>query len=48
MQEPCLAHTEFIERDAPEISTFAQKAVAGAETPREKAVKLYYAVRDGI
>lgn len=48
MPESCLAHTEFIERDAPEIAAFAQKAAAGAATPREKAVKLFFAVRDGI
>jgi len=48
MPESCLAHTEFIERDAPAIAAFAKKAAAGAATPREKAVKLFYAVRDGI
>jgi len=48
MNELYLAHTEFIERDAPEIRAFAQNAVGDAATPREKAVKLFFAVRDGI
>jgi transglutaminase-like putative cysteine protease len=48
MYEEFLLTTEFIDSDSPEIQAFAQKAVAGAMTPREKAVKLYYAVRDGI
>ncbi len=48
MHEEYLRPTEFIDSDSPEIQAFAQKAVAGATTPREKAVKLYYAVRDGI
>ena len=48
MYEEHLKPTEFIDSDAPEVQAFAQKAVTGAKTPREKAVKLYYAVRDGI
>lgn len=48
MHEEFLKPTEFIDSDSPEIQAFAAKAVEGATTDREKAVKLYYAVRDGI
>ena len=48
MHEEYLEPTEFIDSDSPEIREFARKAVDGAQTDREKAVKLYYAVRDGI
>ncbi|MFZ2400034.1 MAG: hypothetical protein WA096_06155, partial [Smithella sp.] len=48
MNEEYLKPTEFIDSNAPEVQAFAQKAVIEAKTPREKAVKLYYAVRDGI
>lgn len=48
MNEQYLKPTEFIDCDSPEVIEFAKKAVAKAKTPREKAVKLYYAVRDGI
>ncbi|MHB8138033.1 MAG: transglutaminase-like domain-containing protein [Smithellaceae bacterium] len=48
MHEEFLKPTEFIDSNSPEVLAFAQKAVPGAKTPREKAVRLYYAVRDGI
>jgi transglutaminase-like putative cysteine protease len=48
MTEDYLQPTEFIDSDSPLVRDFATKAVAGAQAPREKAVKLYYAVRDGI
>lgn len=48
MHEDYLSPTEFIDSDSPEVREFAQKAVDGAATPREKAVRLYYAVRDAI
>ncbi|MDD5344583.1 MAG: hypothetical protein PHW12_09205, partial [Smithella sp.] len=48
MNEEYLKPTEFIDSNAPEVQAFALNAVTGAKTPREKAVKLYYAVRDGI
>jgi transglutaminase-like putative cysteine protease len=48
MHEDYLKPTEFIDSESPEIQAFSQKAVEGATVPREKAVKLYYAVRDGI
>jgi transglutaminase-like putative cysteine protease len=44
-----LAVTEFIDHHSAEVRAFVQDAVpAGAATPREQAVALYYAVRDGI
>lgn len=48
MYEEFLRPTEFIDSDSPDIQAFAKKAAAGVKAPREKAVKLYYAVRDGI
>lgn len=43
-----LAPTEYIESDHPDVVAFARRASAGAVTDRERAVRLYYAVRDGI
>ena len=48
MNEAYLKPTEFVDSDSPAVRDFAEKATAGAVTPREKAVRLYYAVRDGI
>jgi len=48
MQEEYLRPTEFIDSASPAIRAFAEEAVKGAGTAVEKAVKLYYAVRDGI
>lgn len=42
-----LAVTEFLDHDRPEVRRFAETSVAGADGPREQAVKLFYAVRDG-
>jgi transglutaminase-like putative cysteine protease len=38
----------FVEADHPDVIGFAEQATAGATTDREKAVALFYAVRDGI
>jgi transglutaminase-like putative cysteine protease len=38
----------FIDSDHPDVVAFANEATAGATTEREKAVALFYAVRDGI
>lgn len=43
-----LAPTRFVDCDAPEVRDFAARVTAGASDPRERAVALYYAVRDGI
>jgi len=48
MQKEFLLPTEFIDSDSQEVRKFALEAVNGAQTQREKAVRLYYAVRDGI
>jgi len=37
-----------IDSDHPAVIAFAKATVGACEDPREKAVKLYYAVRDGI
>ena len=38
----------FIDSDHPDVVAFAKEATAGATTDREKAVALFYAVRDRI
>ncbi len=43
-----LASTAFIDSDHPAVRTFAREATSGAATPTERAVALYYAVRDGF
>lgn len=40
--------TYFIDSADPAVREFAAQSAGGATTAREKAVKLYYAVRDGI
>src|SRR5437764_5068618 len=39
---------QFVESDHPDVIAFAARATEGAVTDREKAVALFYAVRDGI
>jgi transglutaminase-like putative cysteine protease len=43
-----LAPTPFVDSDAPSVAAFAHAACAGETDDRAKAVRLYYAVRDGI
>ena len=38
----------FVDSDHPDVVAFAKEATKGATTEREKAVALFYAVRDGI
>lgn len=45
--EQCLAPTELVDSGHPEVRAFAERHARGA-TPREQAVSLYYAVRDGF
>lgn len=45
--EQCLASTHLVDSDHPGVRAFAAQHARGA-TPREQAVSLYYAVRDGI
>lgn len=44
----CTEPTLHVESTHPEVIAFAQHAVAGATSTKQKAVALYYAVRDGI
>ena len=48
MHEEYLRPTEFIDSESPAVKFFAKEAVQGATTNVDKAIKLYYAVRDGI
>jgi transglutaminase-like putative cysteine protease len=43
-----LAPTPFIDSDAPAVIAFARQACHGEADPIARAVRLYYAVRDGI
>lgn len=46
--EQHLEPTRFLDFDHPLVERFARDATVGARTPTERAVKLFYAVRDGI
>lgn len=46
VDEDYLKPTWTIDSDHPEVIAYAQKITQGLTTPREKAVALYYAVRD--
>lgn len=45
--QDCLAATPLVDSDHPEVRAFAQRHAVGADD-RERAVALYYAVRDGF
>ena len=45
--DPSLAPTAIVDSDHPAVAAFARRA-AGEGTDRERAVRLYYAVRDGF
>jgi len=44
----CLEPAEFVDSAAPNVVAFARQACEGATDPITKAVRLYYAIRDGI
>jgi transglutaminase-like putative cysteine protease len=46
--ERCRAATPLLDIGHPELRRFADAAIGSAEAPRERAVRLYYAVRDRI
>lgn len=46
--EQYLEPTWFIDRDSPSIVRFADEITAGATTAVDRAVQLFYAVRDGV
>ena len=43
-----LGPTAFIDSDHPDVAAFAERHTVGVTSPTDQAVKLYYAVRDGI
>src|SRR5262249_6015897 len=43
-----LAPSEFIDSASPAVQAFSADAIRGAKTDVEKAVRLYYAVRDSF
>lgn len=45
---PYLAATDFFDLDHPLVAAFVRDAIASAGSPRERAVALFYAVRDRI
>src|SRR3954468_10789914 len=47
LPQDCLAPTPLVDSDHPAVRAFAERHAQGA-TPRERAVALYYAVRDGF
>ena len=47
MTDPTIASTPFLDFDNPQVAEFAHRS-AGTGSDRERAVRLYYAVRDGI
>ncbi len=44
----CVRPTHFIDSDHPDVIAFARTAAGDAATPTEQAVRLFYAVRDGL
>jgi transglutaminase-like putative cysteine protease len=49
MDEKDYTHaTAFIDSGAPAIQAFARKAIGDAQTPKDKAIALYRAVRDSV
>ena len=46
--EAYLQTTQYFDFDNPLVAEFAEKAVHGANTDKEKAIKAFYAVRDGV
>ena len=47
-QQGCLAASATVDADHPDVRAFAERIVADARDDRTRAVRLYYAVRDGI
>jgi len=46
--QPYLQPTWFLDCDAPAVVAFAERALDGARNDRDRAARLFYAVRDGI
>jgi transglutaminase-like putative cysteine protease len=47
-REDCLKPGRFVDSDHPAVADFAARAAGGEGNPVAAAVKLYYAVRDGV
>ncbi len=45
--EEYLLSTSMLDTEAPEVKAFIQRVTQGARSERQKAVRIYYAVRDG-
>jgi len=43
-----LRPTQFIDSEHPRIRAFVREVTGGASEPRDRAIRLYYAVRDGL
>jgi transglutaminase-like putative cysteine protease len=48
VHDPCLRATDCLDADHPRIRAFAAEACGGETDPVARAVRLYYAVRDGL
>jgi transglutaminase-like putative cysteine protease len=46
--QDCLAPTRFVDSDHPAVAAYARRAAGAQGSDRERAVRLYYAVRDDI
>jgi transglutaminase-like putative cysteine protease len=46
--ERCRGATALLDLDHPSVRRFVESAIGSAESPRERAVRLFYAVRDRI
>jgi transglutaminase-like putative cysteine protease len=46
--DPFLRPTRYLDCDAPAVRAYAAEAIGEATTDLERAIRLYYAVRDGI
>jgi len=46
--EACLRPTWFVDSDHPRVGEYAREAAGDARDDREKAVRIFYRVRDGI
>ena len=47
-RDACLRPTWFLDCDAPQVQEFATRTIGDAVEPKQKASRLFYAVRDGI
>jgi transglutaminase-like putative cysteine protease len=48
MPQSCLGPTRFIDSEHPEVVRFTKESVGDATSTKERAIRLFYAVRDSI